>query len=152
MPKAIHTPTTSRRGLLAGSGVGAILAVVGAPAAVATPAAAHPDATPLAACQAYVDFVLAQRARDAAMTEAELQEAYKGASMKAFLGEDRPGDAMATQIAAIRAKTLDGQKAKARALRFYYGGSDDLDPFGWRGVDDLLSSVIADVLHGSAVA
>ena len=32
MPKATNTPTTSRRGLLAGSGAGAILAGIGVPA------------------------------------------------------------------------------------------------------------------------
>ena len=53
MPKATNTPTTSRRGLLAGSGVGAILAVVGAPAATAQAAAAHPDAALLASCASF---------------------------------------------------------------------------------------------------
>ena len=56
MSKATNMPTTSRRGLLAGSGVGAIFAGIGVPAG-AKPAALgsspHPDAALIATANAF---------------------------------------------------------------------------------------------------
>ena len=113
MPRATNTPTTSRRGLLAGSGVGAILAGIGVAPAAAQPVQRHPDADLIAACN---DFLRLQRAFEAHY-----------ATLSGDMEENDPAwdilDPMADleeKIVRLRAVTAEGHLARAQCVAFSY--------------------------------
>jgi hypothetical protein len=107
-------PSTSRRRLLAGSGVGAILAGIGLPAVAATPAVAHPDAILIAACNEYLRIE-----REFSAYYDSLHGVDMEAGDPAFAILD-PIPALVEQIVAIRATTADGHLARARCMAFTY--------------------------------
>ncbi len=116
------------------------------PAFGAAPAAAPPAAGAdlLALCARYVAMVQAGRAASAALTE-EQRRADAGQRVGMMMSGDMGEDGrLAQRIAALPAATPEEMRAKARALRWFYGGSDSHDPFGWRQADALLGSLVDD--------
>jgi hypothetical protein len=150
MPKATSTtttaaptatpalPSTSRRRLLAGSGIGAILAGIGAPAAAATPTVPHPDADLIATC---AEHVVNREAYNASGGELDLDDD------PLWLAYARSRDA----ISDARPQTMEGLRAKAMAAKAEAIEPDGRELIGggpheywaWDIVNDLASGRIA---------
>ncbi len=135
MSKATNTPTTSRRGLLAGSGVGAILAGIGLPAAAVAPATAHPDAALIRICAEHIANWRAYNARPDCGGDCEEDPLW--------LAYERTRNA----ISDATPTTLDGLKAKAFVAKteaMQPGGREEPDggpqaAWAWDLVNDLVS-------------
>ncbi len=138
MLKATNTPTTSRRRLLAGSGVGAILAGIGVPAAAA-PATAHPDADLIRICAEHIANWEAYNAGPDCGGDCEDDPLW--------LAYERTRNA----ISNATPRTLDGLKAKAFVAKTEaiqpngreYTDSGPQAVWAWDLVNDLVSGRVA---------
>ncbi len=138
---AEHTLTTSRRRLLSAAAP-ATLALSGA--AVAASAVPNLDAELIALCAVIVDghaemdrYTVQYDCNDPPHIEARI---------RVLVDE---GHCLSQQVADMPAATMDGIKAKARAMQCYQGETSDGDLL-WSNHDELLAWSIARDLLGEA--
>jgi hypothetical protein len=133
---------TTRRALLTGAGVAVTLPAT----ARQTMPAAHPDAALIATCDAFVAWdreCSTVWARLDAMPAGPEKDAAASAGRASRAREARRYQRELDTIADMRAVTLDGLRAKARAIRQHWGG-DAPDDAG------AAVSLLDDLLAGGA--
>ncbi len=142
MSKVDATPITTlaRRGLLGGAG--AVLAATAGTAAGTT--APGSDAELVRLCAIVVDGH-AEMDRYSDQYEGN-DPPHIAARIRVLVDE---GHRISKQVADMRAATLEGTKAKARAMLCYMGKTSDGDPL-WSSHDELLAWSIARDLLGEA--
>jgi hypothetical protein len=95
----------------------------------------------------FVAWKRADHGAYAAMDEAQRQAACLARPRPwSEAAHHTPDRLLVTRIARMPARTPEGLRAKATALWWFYDGTDEWEPFGWRREDALLASVLDDVL------